>query len=186
MSNLKISLNALVLCAAVLSDGGAASLKAQGVNVATLAFNDAKAEKQLFNLIRNSYVRALKSARGLNVKDNVQTRLAVQTMMALRAIDSPEKVRSAGKLLSVDYFCLLGASDGRRNDDGSWSLKIEAGVIDALSGEFVAETYRSIDNNSASADIVACSQALAAEMESVIRKKRLDDKISGLKELIKR
>jgi hypothetical protein len=179
MTNLRNKLGHLAICAAAIAVFGGA-LAAQNPKVAAIAVNEAQAETQFFNLVKDSFFSAIKSARGLKVIDNAAT------AVALRAVDfsQKDKVKSAGKLLSVDHFCVLKMTSERNGDSGD--VAITANLYDATTGEVIDTAARTIANHSSSNDILGHSKALATEMDIAIKKKRVTDKAKGLKDLIGR
>jgi len=174
MANLKHKLRALSLCAAALTFFGG-PLLAQKPKAAIVAINDAKADKELFDLVKDTFSSSLKSAWGLNVVDNTLTKLA------LKPVNSVEKIKAAGKLLSMDYICVIGL--GR---DDSSGLGISALLFDVPTGESIAEANRAINPKSPEKDAVRQSKALAKEMEKALKKKMLSDKAAALKNLAKK
>jgi hypothetical protein len=181
MTNLKNKLSAFALCAAAIAVFGGA-LAAQNPKVAAIAINEAKAETQVFNLVKDSFMGSIKSARGLKVIDNAATAVALKTV----DFSKREKVKSAGKLLSVDHFCVLEVVPGYSYSDDSGNLLIRAKLFDAMSGEAIVAEQRAISNYTSGNDIVAHSKALASEMDLAIKKKRISDKAAGLKDLVTR
>jgi len=175
MANLKHKLHTLALCAAALAFfGGQLLAETPKPKVAIVAINDAKADKELFNLARDTFSGSLKSAWGLKVDDSILTKLA------FKKGNSPETIKAAGKLLSVNYVCAVGLY----GDTGN--LQIVAELSDAASGERIAQGDRAINPNFPEKDAVRYSKALAKEMEKALKKKLISDKASALKDLAKR
>jgi hypothetical protein len=175
MANLKHKLHVLALCAAALTFlGGQLLAQLPKPKVAIVAINEAKADKELFNLARDTFAGSLKSAWGLKVVDNFVAKLA------LRQVNSVEKIKAAGKLLSMDYICVVGLFD-----DPS-GLQMCAAIFDAATGEHIAEQDKAVNTDSPEKDVVRLSKILAKEMDKALKKNRLGEKAGALKDLVKK
>ena len=179
MANLKHKLHALALCAAALTFFGGPIL-AEKPKVAIVAINDTKADNELFALVRDTFSGSLKSAWGVKLVDNALAKLA------LKSVNNVDKIKAAGKLLSVDYVCIVGLARNQNDNSVLGGATIVANLFDVSTGEAIAEGGRMIGPKSPEKDAVRHSKALAKEMDKALKKKRLGEKAGALKDLVKK